>query len=180
MSTSSVTRCSSCPCQADISPGSGEATGADPACVIRVCTQALERFWGFCRKLNCRNFFSINTSADFDSRRLQYPYLADSAALPRAQKGLRTGNACALARTTDLGSNPAASTRDPARLPHPPFRVTEDFHRTSQACSTVSGTTWKTMIGGMVQRERRWMLVEDEGRRTVFEHFQWYRRGVGL
>jgi predicted nucleotidyltransferase len=35
-------------------------------------------------------------------------------------------------------------------------------------------------VVGVVLRERGWMLFEDEERLNVFEHFQWYRRGVGL
>jgi len=35
-------------------------------------------------------------------------------------------------------------------------------------------------VVGMVLRERGWIPVEDEDRLDVFEHFLWYRRGVGL
>lgn len=33
---------------------------------------------------------------------------------------------------------------------------------------------------GMVVRERGRIAIEDEDRAEVFEHFQWYRRGIGL
>lgn len=35
-------------------------------------------------------------------------------------------------------------------------------------------------VVGIVLRERGRILIEDEDRLDVFEHFQWYRRGVDL